>query len=194
MSNPFDDGPRGRILRAAAHLFVTRGYGQSTMRDLARAVGILSGSIFHHFESKEAILESVMSEVSARSTERMQAAVAAASEPPARVRALIRCELESIHGDSGEAMRLLVSEWRSLGPGAQARVLKLRDRYEQVWLSALRAARRELAPIDPFVLRRLLHGMTSATASWYRPHGPISIDALTASIFSLVERKAGRDG
>jgi TetR/AcrR family transcriptional regulator, cholesterol catabolism regulator len=187
----FDEGPRGRILRAAAHLFVTRGYGQSTVRDLARAVGILSGSIFHHFESKEEILESVMSEVSARSTERMQKAVAAAGGPLARVRALIRCELESIHGDSGEAMTLLVSEWRSLGAAAQARVLVLRDRYEQVWLTALRAARRELAPIDPFILRRLLHGMISATANWYRPRGPISIDALTASIFSLVERRAG---
>ena len=40
-----DDSPRGRILRAAAHLFMTRGYAQTTVRDLGAAVGILSGSL-----------------------------------------------------------------------------------------------------------------------------------------------------
>jgi TetR/AcrR family transcriptional regulator, cholesterol catabolism regulator len=191
---PFGDSPRGRILRAAAHLFLTHGYGQSTVRDLAQAVGILSGSIFHHFESKEEILESVMSEVSAHATGRMRTAAAAERAPLARVRALIRCELEAIHGQSGEAMALLVAEWRSLGADARARVLVLRDAYEAVWLSALRAARRELAGVDPFILRRLLYGMTTATANWYRPHGPMSIDALTETIFALVARKRGRDG
>lgn len=193
-AEPFGAGPRGRILRAAAHLFLTHGYGQSTVRDLARAVGILSGSIFHHFDSKEEILESVMSEVSAYATARMQEVAAAHASPRARVRALIRCELESIHGQSGEAMALLVVEWRSLGAAARARVLVLRDRYEAVWLAALRAARRELAPIDPFILRRLLYGMTTATANWYRPHGPMSIEALTEHVFSLVARRRGRDG
>src|SRR5262245_1868672 len=106
-----DDTPRGRLLRAAAHLFSTQGYAQTTVRDLARAVGILSGSIFHHFESKEVILEAVMIEVSARGAERMRLAAEAESAPLDRVRALIRCELESIHGDTGEAMTLLASEW-----------------------------------------------------------------------------------
>jgi AcrR family transcriptional regulator len=187
-----DESPRGRLLRAAAHLFLTRGYAQTTVRDLAREVGILSGSIFHHFESKEEILEAVMTEVSLLNAGRMRAAVQARSEPLARVRALIRCELDSIHGETSEAMTLLVSEWRSLGADAQQRVLLARDRYEQIWLDALRAAGHELAPIDRFVLRRLLQGMTSSTANWYRPRGPLTLDALTDQILSLLVRKRGR--
>jgi AcrR family transcriptional regulator len=187
-----DASPRGRILRAAAHLFLTRGYARTTVRDLAAAVGILSGSIFHHFGSKEEILEAVMTEVSALNTERMQLMAASASQPLARVRALIRGELESIHGETSAAMTLLASEWRSLGRGAQARVLVLRDAYEDVWLAALRAASAELAPIDPFILRKLLQGMTSATANWYRPRGAVSLDALTGHILMLVARKRAR--
>ena len=184
-----NDSPRGRLLRAAAHLFLTRGYAQTTVRDLAREVGILSGSIFHHFDSKEEILEAVMTEVSMLSARAHERCVRArASSRWMRVRALIRCELESIHGETGEAMTLLATEWRSLSPDAQARVLRVRDRYEAVWQAALVAARSELAPIDEFVLRRLLQGMTAGTANWYRPRGPMSIEALVEHILMLVVR------
>jgi AcrR family transcriptional regulator len=186
-----DDSPRGRLLRAAAHLFLTRGYAQTTVRDLAREVGILSGSIFHHFDSKEEILEAVMNEVSVLSAQRMSDAFERVRSPLDGVRALIRCELESIHGETSEAMTLLATEWRSLSPGAQARVLRVRDRYEAVWQRALVAARSELAPVDEFVLRRLLQGMTAGTANWYRPRGPMSIEALVEHILMLVVRKPG---
>ncbi|HMI91188.1 MAG TPA: TetR/AcrR family transcriptional regulator [Polyangiales bacterium] len=187
-----DESPRGRLLRAAAHLFLTRGYAQTTVRDLARAVGILSGSIFHHFESKEEILEAVMTEVSLLNAERMRVAVKLDRAPLDRVRALVRCELEAIHADTSEAMTLLVSEWRSLSSAAQTRVLLARERYEEVWLDALREAQGELAAIDSFVLRRLLQGMTSSTANWYRPRGPLTLDALTDQILSLLTRKRAR--
>jgi TetR/AcrR family transcriptional regulator, cholesterol catabolism regulator len=185
-----DDSPRGRILRAAAHLFHTRGYAQTTVRDLARSVGILSGSIFHHFDSKEAILEAVLREVSARGTERMRSAAGALGPPLDRVRALLRCELDSIHGETSEAMTLLASEWRSLGPDAQTRVLRVRDEYEAVWLTSLAAARRELVAVDPFILRRLIQGMTAGSATWYRRAGPVTLDELTEKIMSLIARQS----
>jgi TetR/AcrR family transcriptional regulator, cholesterol catabolism regulator len=187
-----DESPRGRLLRAAAHLFLTRGYAQTTVRDLARAVGILSGSIFHHFDSKEEILEAVMTEVSLLNAERMRAAAKLDQAPVQRVRALVRCELEAIHADTSEAMTLLVTEWRSLSSAARERVLLARERYEEIWLSALREAQAELVAIDSFVLRRLLQGMTSSTANWYRPRGPLTLDALTDQILSLLTRKRAR--
>ena len=103
-----DGSPRGRILRAAAHLFVTRGFARTTVRELAAEVGILSGSLFHHFKSKAAILEAVMEEVIELNLDRMQRALAAARSPRARLRALIRCELTSISGETSEAMHLLM--------------------------------------------------------------------------------------
>ena len=46
---------RDRILRAAADLFAADGYTSTSMREVAAAAGILKGSLYHHFESKEAI-------------------------------------------------------------------------------------------------------------------------------------------
>ncbi|HEY6562637.1 MAG TPA: TetR/AcrR family transcriptional regulator [Polyangiaceae bacterium] len=188
-----DDTPRGRLLRAAAHLFLEKGYERTTMRELAEAVGILSGSIFHHFDSKPAILEHVMREVIELNTERLEHAAASPGVPCARVRALIRSELESIHGDTSEAMTLLFAEWRSLDARAQKRILALRERYEQIWLEAIESAREELVPMPPFLFRRLLGGAIAATSLWYAPTGAIDIDELADAVFLLgAKRKEAR--
>src|SRR5690554_7919155 len=63
------DSARGRLLREAARLFREKGYERTTVRDLAAAVGIQSGSLFHHFRTKEEILKAVMVET-IRSEER----------------------------------------------------------------------------------------------------------------------------
>ena len=72
-----DDSPRGRLLSAAAQLFRDKGYERTTVRDIAAVVGIQSGSIFHHFKTKEEILFAVMEEVIHFNTERLRAAIAA---------------------------------------------------------------------------------------------------------------------
>lgn len=131
------DSARGKLLQVAAHLFRNKGYERTTVRDLAGAVGIQSGSIFHHFKSKDEILRAVMEETICYNTALMRAAIAEAENVRERVLALIRCELQSIMGGSGEAMAVLVYEWRSLSEDGQAKVLALRDIYEDLWLQVL---------------------------------------------------------
>lgn len=179
---------RGRLLRQAAHLFRDKGYERTTVRDLAAAVGIQSGSIFHHFQTKEAILRAVMVETILYNTARMEAALAAADGLVERIRALIHCELESITGETGEAMAVLVYEWRSLLPESQAEILKLRDVYESLWLETLKALHDEgLIQADPAVLRRLLTGALSWTVTWFRVDGNgkgkgLDLDGLTDQV------------
>src|SRR5690606_13334419 len=108
------DSARGKLLQMAAHLFRSKGFERTTVRDLASAVGIQSGSIFHHFKSKDEILRSVMEETVRYNTALMQAALSEATTVREQVLALIRCELQSIMGGTGEAMAVLVYEWRSL--------------------------------------------------------------------------------
>src|SRR5690606_24782354 len=98
---------------------------RTTVRDLASAVGIQSGSIFHHFKSKDEILRAVMEETVVYNTALMRAALAEAQGTRERLLALIRCELQSIMGGTGEAMAVLVYEWRSLSVAAQEQVLVL---------------------------------------------------------------------
>ena len=181
------ESARGKLLQTAAHLFRSKGYERTTVRDLAGAVGIQSGSIFHHFKSKDEILKAVMEETILYNTALMRAALSEASGPRERVLALIRCELQSIMGGTGEAMGVLVYEWRSLSEESQAYILSLRDTYEQIWLEVLGEARAAgHFKADPFVLRRFLTGALSWTTTWFRPDGKMSLDQLAEEALNLV--------
>lgn len=188
LANGMDDSPRGRLLAAAAHLFRTKGFERTTVRDLAQAIGIQSGSIFHHFKSKEEILRCVMEEVIHFNTDRMKAALMQAQSPRDKLLALIRSELVSINGETGEAMAVLIYEWRSLSEESQRFILTLREHYEQLWLTVLNEAKAAgLIPshVDTFVLRRFLTGALSWSNYWYKPNGPLTIDQLAEQALSL---------
>lgn len=179
---------RGRLLKEAARLFRDKGYERTTVRDLAAAVGIQSGSLFHHFRTKEEILKAVMVETIRLNTALMQAAADSEESPRGKLRALVRSELESINGQTGEAMAVLVYEWRSLSEGSQVQVLELREIYEGLWLSVLEELN-ELGQLkaDPFIVRRMLTGALSWTVTWYKPErGGLTLDGLTDQVMAML--------
>ncbi|MGE8415822.1 MAG: TetR/AcrR family transcriptional regulator [Pseudomonas sp.] len=181
------ESARGKLLRTAAHLFRNKGYERTTVRDLASAVGIQSGSIFHHFKSKDDILRAVMQETIHYNTALMRAELAEADGVREQVLALIRCELQSIMGGSGEAMAVLVYEWRSLSAEGQAAVLALRDIYEQIWLKVLGDAKQAgFIKGDVFITRRFLTGALSWTTTWFRAEGSMTLEQLAQEALLLV--------
>jgi AcrR family transcriptional regulator len=189
MTNAFGDTPRGRILAAAATLFRNNGFERTTVRDLATAVGIQSGSIFHHFRTKEEILREVMIEAIRFNTDRMVTALAQASSPQDRVLALIQSELQSINGETGEAMAVLFYEWRSLSDASQREILVLRERYERLWLECLKEAQDAgliNSGVDTFILRRFLTGAFSWSNFWFDPDGPLDIEGLALQGLRMV--------
>ena len=181
LANGMEDTPRGRLLAAAAHLFRSKGFERTTVRDLAQEVGIQSGSIFHHFKTKEEILRCVMEEVIHFNTDRLREGLEKSSSPRDKLLALIRSELHSINCETGEAMAVLIFEWRCLKPESQEHILGLRSDYEQLWLDTLQEAQQSglIAPQrDLFVLRRLMAGAISWSHYWYKPDGEIKLEQL----------------
>jgi AcrR family transcriptional regulator len=177
---------KGKLMRAAAHLFKNRGYERTTVRELGAAVGIQSGSLFHHFKSKEDILLSVMKETITINMARMLDALSKAPDAKGRLLALIQCEINSVHTDTGEAMSVLVYEWRSLSKDKQPLILNLRDEYEALWLKTIEeGVETGLIKQDPFILRRLLAGAIGWSSTWYRPEGDLSLEELARQTLIL---------
>ena len=88
---------------------------------------------------------------------------------------------------SGEAMAVLVYEWRSLSEEGQAQVLALRDIYEELWLQVLGEARDAgLIGGDVFITRRFLTGALSWTTTWFRAGGSLSLDQLADEALIMV--------
>jgi len=183
------DDRRDRLIDAAARLFRQQGYERTSVRQLAEAVGILSGSVFHHFDSKEDILMAVMSTTIETMIERLSKASESASAPSQRLRELVRTELDLLHGDTRDGVAVAFFQWHSLGTHGQEQVLGQRAEYEAIWLDALEAARSAgLIDGEPFIIRRLLTGANGWTIYWYRPDGDLTIDGLANQILRLLIR------
>ena len=171
--------PKGALLRTATNLFRLKGYDRTTVRDLARALGIQSGSLFHHFKSKEDILATVMAETIVVCTEQLRLALVEAHSPQEKLLALIKCEIQSIVGDRGEGLGVLVFEWSSLNKERRRPLLGLRADYEGLWLQALQEAQEAgLLVMEPAIMRRFLTGALSWIDTWYNPEGELQTDEL----------------
>ena len=181
-----DDSPRGRVLRAAAYLFHLQGYSRTTVREIAQVVGIQSGSLFHHFRSKEDILCAVMTEAIIYNLAQMQHAVDQVESTYAQLRGLVIAELQSINGDTGVAMAVLVHEWTLLPKPRQAELLEMRQQYEKIWFEVLKRAHHErLIQQDPVLWRRLIGGAISWSITWYKPTGRLSLTQVADQLLQM---------
>lgn len=178
--------PRGVVLNTAARLFRRKGYLQTTVRDIGRETGILPGSIFHHYRSKDEILRTVMEESIILNLSRLKQALENGPLLSDRLRTLIAVELYAMNGETGEAWSVMVDEWRNLTDEGKASILKLREEYEGIWLDVLREAHREgLVTMEPDILRKLLAGSLHWTSTWFRHDGGLSLDDLTDRVLQL---------
>jgi len=177
---------KGRLLKAAARLFRDQGFERTTVRELAKEVGIQSGSLFHHYASKQEILRNVVEQTILLNTELMRLSLSLNESSEDKLQALILCELQSILIDTGNEMSVLVYEWRGLNEQNQVQILALRDNYEQLWLDVLTQAHQDgLITVQPNILRRLLTGAISWSVNWYHTDGDLSVEELAKMTLSL---------
>ena len=87
---------RQEILRTAARLFQQRGYDATSMNDVAAALKLSKGGLYHHFQSKDEILFEIMNHAMEITEERVLAPVRAVSDPEERLRTLIRLHIEVV--------------------------------------------------------------------------------------------------
>ncbi len=166
---PRQDNRRARLLDAAARLFSERGFHATSMRDIAKAVGMLSGSIYYHFESKEEMLLAVYEEGVRGVADRVERAVADRQEPWARLEAACAAHLSGLIAHRDYA-RVMIQTSPDEAGSAGRRIRELRRDYESRFRQLIDDL--TLPPgIDPKYLRRLLFGALNWSQVWYRPGG-----------------------
>ncbi|WP_041682588.1 TetR/AcrR family transcriptional regulator [Pusillimonas sp. T7-7] len=176
-----DESRHTELILAAARLFRRNGYERTTVRELADAVGLRSGSLFHYFRNKEEILLAVMANGIQSVIDEGQALMARHEQPADRLEGLFRLHMASlINGVGGDAMHAMIYEWRSLSPEARAQIQELSTAYEQLWHRAINeAAAVGLVQGDPAIIRKQVLGGMNFTVRWYRPDGRMSADEVT---------------
>lgn len=182
---------------AAAKLFLTVGYDRATVRDIARMVGLQSGSIFYHYKTKEEILVDVMSEGLRLVTEATHQSLSGAATPLEKLRALFIGHLRALHDPNNSEIAVVLSEWRQLSPRSRRLVVKLRDTVDETWNEVLReASAQELVQGDLRILRLAMLGSINWSLQWYDRRGKLTIEELGSRLLDtfipLIELPAGR--
>ena len=182
-----DDGNRRQaLLKASAKLFRRKGFGATTTRDIAAAVGMQSGSPFYHFASKSELLFAVMEAGMHTALARQSDALAEGGTPDALLRRLIRAHFDTLHGRGRDFIPVMLYESRSLNPRQRARIAKLQRDYEAVWrpvLDALADAGRLHG--DVHLARLLIFGALNWSAQWFDAKKGASLDDLTDAAMAL---------
>jgi AcrR family transcriptional regulator len=177
---------RSDLLRAAARLFVEKGFNATTTRDIAEAVGMRSGSPFYHFRSKQDLLTAAILDGLESGHQRQCAAIEGIADAEQRLRCLVRTHLATLL--AGECSSpLLINESRALDEDARSQIAAAFDRYQAPWQATLDelAAEGKLKSAAPPV-RLMLFGMLNWSGYWYRPDGALSVDALAESAVGML--------
>lgn len=189
---------RMAILTSAARLFASKGVAATTVRDIADAVGILSGSLYHHFASKEEILEAVIGEYTDSVLARYEA-VTETGDPIERIRSLIRASIE-VAVTSRDANEIYQANAPALRSRGSQRLIGATARTHEIWAAAIRdgiAAGQIRSDIDPEVLYRFMRDAIWTTPRWYRDGGRLTVDGVVHDITEvfvagMVRPEAGR--
>jgi AcrR family transcriptional regulator len=176
---PDDAGRRGQLIRESARLFREKGYEATSVRDIAAATGLQSGSWVYHFKTKQDILAAVMEEGLQRALERIEAIGREQLSPREQFRALLRAHLDTILAPGQDFIPVLLYEWRALAKKSRPRVVALQRRYEAVWDQVIAQLQHSGEWAQPTRIDRLLmFGALNWMAHWYRPNGPFDVAQL----------------
>jgi AcrR family transcriptional regulator len=180
---------RGELLRIAARLFAEKGFPQTTVRDIADAAGILSGSLYHHFDSKESMVDEILSS--------FQAELFGAYDEILRSDADARTKLERAVAVSFEAIdqhrdEVAIFQNDAAHLGTFERFAYLAERNAQsreVWLTLLHDGVRTgalRADLDVELTYRFIRDTVWVAVAWYRPGGKLTHDVIARQYLSIL--------
>ncbi len=183
------------VLVRAMEAFNEHGYHGTSVRDIARRVGVTVPALYYHYENKQALLVTLL-ETSMRDVlDHCRAAVAEAGDDPvARFSAMIECIVLFMANRRGLAF--LDTEIRSLEPENRARYVALRDYLEHMLLDTVEAgiAQGHFTTPIPADASRAVLTMCQGVSNWYSSDGPLSPEAIAERYVPLCLGTVGHTG
>ena len=184
-------GLRAELIEKSAQLFRTKGYDNTTVRDIAAAAGIQAGSWFYHFKTKQDILAAIMEQGLQRSLAEIEAIARQPLSPSALLQRLVEAHLHTLLAPDHHFIAVLLYEWRSLDQASRDRIVALKDRYEAIWDEAIAALHHSGAWSMPSQFDRLLlFGALNWTVQWYKPGQGADVPQLAQQAMRFLLRTA----
>jgi len=176
------------ILSAAAEMFARKGLQATTVRGIAEAVGLFSGSLYHHFPSKDAIVDEVLTRYLDAIRSRYAVVLASGKRPAECLHDLVVTSLE-VAEQQPYATAIYQNEAQYLreNPGFR-HIQTAAAEIQRTWLRVIEAGVADgsfRGDLPPRVFYRLIRDAVWLSTRWHRPDGSYSTHQLAEDVTSL---------
>jgi AcrR family transcriptional regulator len=186
---------RQEILRTAARLFQQRGYDATSMNDVAAALKLSKGGLYHHFQSKDEILYEIMNHAMEITQERVVNPVRGIADPEERLRALIRLHIEVVLSPRDREITVMLHENHPLPPALRKRINARKKDYIHFLENLMAEVQKEVQKrvqkesirrVSPRAAAFALLGMINWIYQWYKPEGELQAQNLVPQFTDLI--------
>ena len=174
------------IYQVIARLFAYRGYHSTSMREIARELGMNQSSLYHYFASKQDILFTLMNDAMDDVLAILEEISSTDLLPEDRLNRVLSFYTQYYAGDQ-ERLILLINEMNSLNEEYRSILVGKQRRYVQLIKSILEelAAQDKIKQIDPAIATFAFFGMVHYTIKWYHKDGPVSLEQLADAFVEI---------
>jgi AcrR family transcriptional regulator len=180
---------REELLELAAAMFAERGLRATTVRDIADAAGILSGSLYHHFSSKEEMVDEVLRSFLDWLFERYQYIIDTEPNPLARLTGLFMASFDAIEHHHAEVV-IYQDEAKRLSTQPRfGYVDELNKRQRKMWVDVITEGIAQgyfQADLDVDLVYRFIRDTTWVSVRWYQPGGPLTAEQVGRQYLAVV--------
>ena len=180
---------REELLDIAAELFAQRGFKNTTVRDIADAAGILSGSLYHHFDSKESMVDEILSSFQTELFRTYDEILASDLDVPAKVEAVVRASFRAIDEHHAE-VAIFQNDATYLMEFERFGYLREQNaRFRGMWLELLAEGTRTGSlrrDLDVELTYRFIRDTVWVAVNWYRPGGELSAQEVADQYLSIL--------
>ena len=188
---------REELLHLAATMMAERGLRATTVRDIADAAGILSGSLYHHFASKEQMVDEVLRDFLDWLFARYQEIVDTQPNPLERLKGLFLASFDAIEHRHAQVV-IYQDEANRLAGQERFAYLEERNRQQRkMWVDVLRQGIDEgcfRPDLDVDLVYRFIRDTTWVSVRWYQPGGPLTAEQVGRQYLTIVLGGIGTEG
>ena len=180
---------RAHLVVLAGELFAQKGYRATTVREIADAAGILSGSLYHHFDSKESIGDEILSSFINDVLADYRAAASSAESPREVVEQIVRSTSRTLSRHRA-ALAMLQNDWNYFSTQDRFGYLrKALGEIERTWIAQFERGKEAgvfRADLDARLTYRLLRDVLWIPSQWGAASSSYSIDQVADAILALL--------
>ena len=174
-------GRRDNLVKLAAELFAKKGYQATTVREIADEAGILSGSLYHHFDSKESIVDEVLSSFLDDLLNSYRATVKQGGGPRVVLAGLVQAGFASL-GPHRAAITVMQNDWSFLQQFERFGYLtQAEHEVQKIWVEQIEAGQRDGVfrdDIDAKLTYRMIRDTIWLAVRWFRSDGRLDTAGL----------------